>query len=277
MIALRPVPPHPEPGVWAVLDRPSPLEEQTSVSVLDNPVWWALAGPQRHLGTSTDRVVRFHPEISPFAAVPAAATDDDWLDLARMAGSGGQLALVEEGEGALRPGPGWSVEWELAGVQMVWEKSARARGVLPGPGPNGLRASALQLESLGPDDVGEMLALVAVTRPGPFLARTVEFGGYLGVRSGGRLIAMAGERMRPPGFAEVSAVATDPDHRRHGLGEFLVRSVAAGIVERGETPFLHAASSNVNAIRLYESIGFTVRRTVAFLLAKAPIVDPATS
>ena len=83
------------------------------MSVLDNPVWWALAGPQRHLGTSTDRVVRFHPEISPFAAVPAAATDDDWLDLARMAGSGGQLALVEEGKAHSVPGPvgPWSGNW----------------------------------------------------------------------------------------------------------------------------------------------------------------------
>ena len=68
-----------------------------------------------------------------------------------------------------------------------------------------------------------MLVLVAEAQPGPFLARTIEFGGYLGIRSQGRLIAMAGQRLRPPGYTEISAVATDPGHRRQGLAELLVR------------------------------------------------------
>lgn len=81
---------------------------------------------------------------------------------------------------------------------------------------------------------------------------------------------MAGERMRPPGFTEISAVSTHPDRRRQGLAALLVRSVASAIVGRGDTPFLHAASTNTDAIRLYRSMGFTVRRRVAFVVVRAP-------
>jgi predicted GNAT family acetyltransferase len=65
-------------------------------------------------------------------------------------------------------------------------------------------------------------------------------------------------------------VATHPGPRRQGLGELLVREVAAGIVARGETPFLHAARDNVGAVRLYESMGFGFRREVRFVAARAP-------
>jgi predicted GNAT family acetyltransferase len=115
-----------------------------------------------------------------------------------------------------------------------------------------------------------MLELVARATPGPFLSRTVEFGGYVGIRRDGHLIAMAGERMRPSDHTEVSAVATDPDHRRRGLAELVVRRVATGIIDRGETPFLHTAASNSGAIRLYQSIGFSVRRQLTFTILRSP-------
>jgi predicted GNAT family acetyltransferase len=112
--------------------------------------------------------------------------------------------------------------------------------------------------------------LVRATRPGPFLARTVELGGYLGIRREGRLVAMAGERLRPPGWAEISAVCTAADYRGQGLGTRLVLAVAAGIRDRGEIPFMHTAADNVNAIRLYEALGFVHRRTTVFRAARVP-------
>ncbi len=121
---------------------------------------------------------------------------------------------------------------------------------------------------LGARDVPEMLDLVARTEPGPFRPRTVELGTYLGIRYRGRLVAMAGERLRPPGWSEISAVCTDPDFRGRGLAGRLIRAVAAVIRERGETPFLHAVASNTDAIRLYERLGFTLRRTTAFVAAR---------
>ncbi|MFD8820089.1 GNAT family N-acetyltransferase, partial [Streptomyces sp. NPDC059627] len=123
---------------------------------------------------------------------------------------------------------------------------------------------------LGPDDVPDILDLVARTEPGPVRTRTVEMGAYLGIRHHGRLIAMAGERLRLPGWTEISAVCTDPEHQGRGLATRLVRAVAAGIRERGDTPFLHAAPGNANAIRLYESIGFTERLRTRTLLVRSP-------
>jgi predicted GNAT family acetyltransferase len=102
-----------------------------------------------------------------------------------------------------------------------------------------------------------MVALAALTDPGPFRSRSIELGGYLGLRRGD-LIAMAGERFRPPGYVEISAVCTDPRYRGQGLAGRLTRAVAAGIEAEGNRPFLHASGTNVNAIRLYESLGFTV-------------------
>ena len=109
-------------------------------------------------------------------------------------------------------------------------------------------------------DVPEILDLIARTRPGPFRPRTIELGSYPGIRQDRALVAMAGERMRPPGWTEISAVCTDPAYRGRGPATSLVRAVAAGIRARGETPFLHTAASNAPAIRLYESIGFRLRR-----------------
>ncbi len=102
------------------------------------------------------------------------------------------------------------------------------------------------------------------------IARTVELGTYLGLRRDGKLIAMAGERLHPPGFTEISAVCTDAAFRGQGLATRLVRAVAAGIRRRGETPFMHAAATNTNAIRLYESIGFHIRRRTVFAMLTAP-------
>jgi predicted GNAT family acetyltransferase len=89
-------------------------------------------------------------------------------------------------------------------------------------------------------------------------------GTYLGIRRNGVLVAMAGERLHPPGWTEISAVCTDAAHRGQGLAGRLMQAVAAGIVERGERPFLHALASNTNAVRLYAALGFELRRTITF-------------
>ncbi|MER6798526.1 GNAT family N-acetyltransferase, partial [Amycolatopsis mediterranei] len=124
---------------------------------------------------------------------------------------------------------------------------------------------------LGPADVPEMLDLVERTRPGPFRKRTVELGTYLGIRRGGALVAMAGERLHPPGYTEISAVCTDPAYRGQGFGTRLVLAVAAGIRERGEIPMMHAAAANTSAIRLYRSLGFALRQRPDFVVVRVPL------
>ena len=115
--------------------------------------------------------------------------------------------------------------------------------------------------TLGSADVPEMIDLVVRTEPGPFLPRTVELGDYLGIRRGGALVAMAGERMRPQGWTEISAVCTDPDYRGQGLASRLMGALIAAIQLRSERVFLHVLATNTGAIGLYEELGFRVRET----------------
>ncbi|MGV4982892.1 GNAT family N-acetyltransferase [Streptomyces sp. NRAIS4] len=221
--------------------------------VLDNPALASLTGPHAHFAERRGRVLRYPVDVSPWLALPDDPDARDWADLAALTGPGAEIPLPGY-RGAVPAG--WEVTFQVDGVQLVDD------GLAAAPDPEAVL--------LGPADVPEMLDLVARTRPGPFLSRTVELGTYLGIRRGGALIAMAGERLHPPGWTEISAVCTDPAHRGEGLGTRLILAVAHGIRERGETPFLHASATNTNAIRLYESLGFGLRRRTKFLAARAP-------
>jgi ribosomal protein S18 acetylase RimI-like enzyme len=228
------------------------------VHPLDNPVWSSLTGPHAVFGEVNGLAARYHPDVAPFATLRpgAEAGARAWADLAELAGPDAPIVLY----GISAPPPdGWSVVQGLGGVQMV------ATGVDAAPDPEAIPLTA--------GDVPEILDLVARTEPGPFRPRTIELGSYLGIRREGRLVAMAGERMRAPGWTEISTVCTDPEYRGQGIAGRLIRAVAAGIRDRGETPFLHAADFNTTAISLYRTLGFTLRRTPRFVLMRAP--DPA--
>ncbi|MET8563683.1 GNAT family N-acetyltransferase [Streptomyces flaveolus] len=221
--------------------------------VLDNPALASLTGPHAHFAERRGRVLRYPVDVSPWLALPDEPDARDWADLAALAGPGAEVPLLGfRGEVP----EGWETTFRVEGVQLVDD------GLAAAPDPEAVR--------LGPADVPEMLDLVARTQPGPFLARTVELGTYLGIRRGGALIAMAGERLHPPGWTEISAVCTDPAYRGEGLATRLILAVAHGIRERGETPFLHTGAQNTNAIGLYESLGFRLRLRTAFLAARAP-------
>jgi ribosomal protein S18 acetylase RimI-like enzyme len=218
---------------------------------LDSPVLSSLTGPHRRLALVQGRAVRYPADVSPFCALPGEPGAADWADAARLVAPG-EMVLFPALDAA--PPPDWEVLGLGEGVQLV------ADSLDAGPDDEAV--------ALGPADVPDMLRLVEWTKPGPFLPRTIELGAYLGIRRDGELVAMAGERLRPPGWAEVSAVCTDPAWRGHGFASRLTRAVAAGIVARGETPFLHAIAANVTAIRLYKELGFTHRRDIQFPLLR---------
>jgi ribosomal protein S18 acetylase RimI-like enzyme len=220
---------------------------------LDNPALASLTGPHAKFAERRGRVLRYPVEVSPWLALPDDPGAEDWADAAALAGPGQEIPLP--GFGGEIP-DGWDVTFSVDGVQLVFDGSATA------PDPEAVR--------LGPADVPEMLDLVERTRPGPFLPRTVELGTYLGIRRSGDLVAMAGERLHLPGWTEISTVCTDPDFRGEGLATRLTLAVAHGIRARAETPFLHTAADNTAAIRLYESLGFRVRRTTTFRGVRVP-------
>ncbi|MER5717814.1 GNAT family N-acetyltransferase [Streptomyces sp. NPDC002132] len=220
---------------------------------LDNAVWAALTGPHAHLAERVGLAARYPADVYAFAALADPADPAAWADLRRLAGPGATVRIKPVDHVP----DGWTLLRRGEGVQLAATEALRT-------------APAPEAEPLGPADVPEILDLVARTRPGPFLARTVELGAYLGIRHRGRLIALAGERLRPAGWTEISAVCTDPGHRGRGLATRLVRAVAHGVRERGDTPFLHAAAGNTQAIRLYESLGFALRRRSAIVAVRTP-------
>ncbi|MEV1290996.1 GNAT family N-acetyltransferase [Pseudonocardia sp. NPDC049635] len=234
-------------------------------AALRNPVPDTLTGRLREFGSVRGRAARFDPDVSPFGGMPLDPTADDWSDLAALCGPGNQVVLVRAGDGPPQLPAGWRLERAFPGVQM--DGSAA-----PGEPDD----DAIEL---GPADRTEMAELTARTEPGPWLARTAELGRFVGIRHDGRLVAMAGERMRlgGPGAAgatEISAVCTDPEFRGKGLAGRLVRAVVAGIVARGERPLLHASAVNTGAVRLYRNMGFVVSREMRFDLLRTPEPPP---
>jgi len=122
--------------------------------------------------------------------------------------------------------------------------------------------------TLGPADVPEMLALVELTKPGPFRLRTIELGTYIGLRQSGRLVAMAGERLWIDTCREVSAVCTHPDVQGLGYAKALIARVVNGMMRAAQTPILHVESANKRAIELYLALGFVRRAELSLLYAR---------
>lgn len=228
--------------------------------ILDRPVWAALNSLQAGFAQGDARAKRFHPNIGPLSA-PRSYDVDDLAAFAALLPGEGILATMET-EPRLLP-PGFVAEKVAPLTQLV-----AAAPVAPFDHP------ALRL--LGPADAAEMLALATLTEPGPFASRTQDLGTFWGIRIDGRLAAMAGERMKLPGYGEVSAVCVHPDFRGRGLGEIVTRKAMATLAGEGFTPFLHSYADNAPALRIYEALGFRVRRvlTVTMMRRAAESIAP---
>jgi ribosomal protein S18 acetylase RimI-like enzyme len=231
--------------------------------VLDNAVWHALTGPHAELAERAPQAARYQPDVSVFGGIADDATPEAWDDLRDLIGPGGGIVVTR---GDLHIPDGWQILRNLPCRQMwlLGELTPDARGRAPG-------AEGLDYSTLGPDDVPEMLDLVGRTKPGPFVTRTVELGTYVGVRDDeGNLVAMAGERLHPPGFTEISAVCTDASQRGRGLASRLVQVIVEGIRARGELPFLNLTQANESAYRIYDALGFETRALPDVVGLRAP-------
>jgi predicted GNAT family acetyltransferase len=219
---------------------------------LDRPIWASLTTHHASLSEGNALARRFARDVNLFAS----SRDDSPAALAALADlvkPGNNVFVLQVPNIVIPPG---LVEGKTAkGVQMVATRSI-------------VFARTYDILTLTDEDAPEMLELATLTEPGPFLARTHTMGTFLGIRIGGRLVAMAGERLRFPGYTEVSAVCTHPEFRGRGLARRLSAAVAAAIEARGEQPFLHAWKTNQAAISLYEGLGFEVRTEVNVAVLK---------
>ncbi|MFC4453085.1 GNAT family N-acetyltransferase [Deinococcus sonorensis] len=218
---------------------------------LDNPFWHALTGPQRPYSRSGGQAARYEPQFAPMAGLEAN-TPAAWADLTTLTPPGDTVALF--GPTLLDAPAGWTRVGQGDPIQMV---QLQAQAPLPTP-------AGFTVRPLGEADVPAILALVQLTRPGPFRPQTVELGLYLGLwderhPDGPLLAAMTGERARLEGAREISAVCTHPDYRRQGLARTLVSQVAAHTRAAGQRPFLHVNRDNTAAQATYASLGFEAR------------------
>lgn len=216
---------------------------------LDNPVWQALTTADSRFNLGNTVVGYFAADVCPFAALP------DWSEA-------NQKLLYEQ----LPPNRSWSVmikeTVEFTGIwetkfsttlhQMVCEK------LIP------FTSKEVVCKPLSEEHVPAMLKLTALTKPGPFYERTIDFGNYYGIFDEEELVAMAGERLHLNDYTEISAVCTDPDYTGKGYGAILVSHIAQQIIAAGRQPFLHVKWDNQRAIKMYERIGFSFRTEVFF-------------
>ncbi len=221
--------------------------------ILDRPVWSALATRHAALAEGGALARRYQPSIVPFAAAHDDS-DESLAALGKLAGPGESLLLIQADAIVLPPGCVAPITG--LGVQMVLDRAPE-------------KITDARIARLGDADAPEMLALAALTKPGPFSLRAQALGEFFGVKENGVLVAMAGERMKPEGYTEISGVCTHPNFRGRGLARVLSMFMAQRIAERGETPYLHAYATNAGAIGLYEAIGFKLRTMVNVAMIRA--------
>jgi len=219
---------------------------------LDNVIWQALTTRQTQFAEGDGRARRFVREVTLLGAL-LEDTPESYADFAHVVGNGGTGALFLDEP--YEPREGWEFVAGAPLLQMVFEDGNHSAGRA-----NSETEVIAKIAELGPQDSPEMIELTSLTKPGPFGTRTHELGIYLGIRRGGKLVAMAGERLKVPGHTEVSAVCTHPDHTGNGYARVLMMEIMRRIQDRGETPFLHVRADNTRAIDLYKLLGFRERR-----------------
>jgi len=213
--------------------------------ILDNPVWHALHTGNRTIAREENDINYYQTKISPFVGLKE--NNEEQLRTLYQQAKDEAIAIVSTRE--LEFMDNWKVQQVIPVYQMVYQVMKEHKAYdLP-----------LHARALSDQDIPQMLALTQLTKPGPFLERTIDFGHYQGIFEDGQLVAMAGQRMNPTPYAEISAICTHPNYLGRGYARQLMSSQIKRIIETDGIPFLHVATENERAIGIYESMGFEKR------------------
>ncbi|MDN5287851.1 MAG: family N-acetyltransferase [Mucilaginibacter sp.] len=225
----------------------------TMEHILDNPAWNALISGNKDLANGNDVAKYFPKEISPFVGTREISQENFNIlyDISQFDSYFGFVAphdiVIPEQ---------WQIIQSMKVLQMVYDEVATP--------------AVLQQEftPLTDQHIPQMIALTQLTNPGPFSERTIDFGHYVGIFDGDRLVTMAGQRMHPVPYAEISAVCTHPDYLGRGYASKLLLHHIHRIRAASEIPFLHVKAENETAIKVYEKIGFVTRKEMSFYIIK---------
>ncbi|NNU34129.1 GNAT family N-acetyltransferase [Mucilaginibacter sp. S1162] len=223
--------------------------------VLDNPAYNALNTGNANLANGNEQIKYFSKEVSPFIGFKENLPDN-FKQLHVLVPHGGPVGFVSPVETTI---PAiWHVLHSVPCFQMVYTGD-----IVP--------MEDTDLIALTHDDIPQMLELTKLTNPGPFASRTIDFGHYRGIFDGDKLVAMAGQRMNPLPYAEVSAVCTHPDYTGRGYAKQLLQYHCNRIIAEGYVPFLHVRCDNARAIKVYENMGFETRTKMYFYILKKSV------
>jgi len=225
----------------------------SDTAVLDNPIWHALSTAHAQFAKGDDLAKCYPTDIGPLSGMKNQSADA-YRSLAQLL-SPKDVAVLFLTEPPTVP-RGLRLLQCFPMEQMIC------------PTPPQINAHNHTIEELSIKDAPEMRKLAEATEPGPFRDRTIELGGYKGIRVDGRLASMTGQRLGLTDFTEVSAVCTYPQFRGRGYANALVSTVANGVFEQNKTPFLGVRQDNIGAIRVYEKVGFKIRRTLYVAVLK---------
>ena len=227
--------------------------------LLDNPVWSALSSADNHFNIGNDAVKYFSVDISPFVGIANWDEKHQQELLHYLPADRSFAVMVAE---LFKLIDALETVFATTLFQLVFETFNTEYA-----------AERFQsIQPLGDEHISEMLALTALTKPGPFYTNTHAFGNYVGIFQNNQLVAMAGERLHLKDYTEISAVCTHPDCTGKGFGSLLVAYLANTIIEKKQTPFLHVRKDNVGAIRVYEKVGFDVRKEMNFAIFKKKVL-----
>jgi ribosomal protein S18 acetylase RimI-like enzyme len=223
------------------------------MEALENPVWEALNSIDKRFNLGDDIVSYFDETVSPFVGLST------WDDASQ------QYAMD-----ILPEGRSWSV---MVSEPVTFSNNINIVFSIPLYQMDcsdfiPIQLNGVDVRPLTALNVPEMLVLTELTKPGPFLDRTIDFGNYIGLFENNKLVAMAGERLHLNTHTEISAVCTDPKHLGKGYGAHLVSILCTKIIKGGRTPFLHVRQDNLRAIEMYKRLGFLIRTDMYFAVFK---------